>query len=266
MATSSSRADARAPRRDTIPPPLADVDVVILAGGLGTRLRTVLPDRQKVMADAAGRPFLANLIDFYVAAGAKRIVLALGHRAGDVEVFARQFKTKAELVTSVEPEARGTAGALRHALPLLRTGTVLVANGDSFADVDLNALRRLHQDRQSAITLALALVGNVSRYGLVIVDRHGAVTHFDEKPATESSSPGTPGHINAGIYFLETDVIAEIPAGIPISLEREVFARYVGRGLHAMAISTSFIDIGTPESWASVDSFFATLAKRKGLS
>jgi NDP-sugar pyrophosphorylase family protein len=239
--------------------PLEGIDAVILAGGRGTRLQPVLKGGQKVLADVAGRPFLGKLIDFYRAAGAARIVLALGYRSDDVETFMRNFQDKADFIASVELEPLGTGGALRHALSHLRTPTVLVANGDSFMQADLGALLRLHCDRGSAITLALALVEDTGRYGRVLVDEAGAVTSFEEKATTLLGSPVTEGFINAGIYLIERSVIAAMPKDRPISLEREVFPQFVGRGLCALASRTPFIDIGTPESWASAEGFFASL-------
>jgi NDP-sugar pyrophosphorylase family protein len=238
--------------------PLEGIDAVILAGGRGTRLQSVLKGGQKVLADVAGQPFLGKLIDFYGAAGTARIVLALGYRAGDVETFMHDFQDKMDLIASVELEPRGTGGALRHALPHLRTPTVLVANGDSFIQADLAALLRLHRDRESAITLALASVEDTSRYGRVLVDGAGAVIRFEEKADAPLGSPGTTGFINAGIYLIERSVIAAMPRDKPISLEREVFPQWVGRGLYALASRMPFIDIGTPESWASVEGFFAS--------
>jgi NDP-sugar pyrophosphorylase family protein len=258
MAIASSHVDTAAAA-----PPLAGIDAVILAGGLGTRLRAVLPDRQKVLADVGGRPFLGKLIDFYADAGAGRIVLALGYHSEDVETYVRRYGGSSQVIASVEPEPRGTGGALRHALPHVESDTVLVANGDSFADVDLSALLRLHRARGSAITLALAHVGDVSRYGRVLFDDNGAVTRFEEKPSTGAGQPGGPGYINAGIYLIDHKTIAALPPDRPLSLEREVFPQWVGRGIHALAQQVPFIDIGTPESWAAASDFFAAIEKRR---
>jgi D-glycero-alpha-D-manno-heptose 1-phosphate guanylyltransferase len=260
MATAFSPADARAaPSR-----PLQGIDCVLLAGGLGSRLRPALQGRQKVFAEVAGRPFLCHLIDFYAAAGAERIVLALGYRATDGEQLIRDFRGKAELIASIEPELRGTGGALRHALPLLRTQTLLVANGDSLAQIDIGALLRLHRERAGSITLALARRDDTSRYGSVLIDDAGAVIQFREKAPVEPDAPKATGFINAGIYLIERRVIAAMPPDRPLSLEREVFPQWVGRGLFGLASGMPFIDIGTPESWAAAAHFFASLARRGG--
>jgi NDP-sugar pyrophosphorylase family protein len=241
----------------TVTPPLVGIDTLILAGGFGTRLRSALPDRQKVLADVGGRPFLGKLIDFYSAAGSSRIVLALGYRSDDVARFIACRQDASELIASIEPEPRGTGGALRHALHWLRTDTVLVANGDSFADVDLLALVNLHRSRRSPITIALAHVTDVTSYGQVTFDQDGTVDRFLEKPAVESGP--REGFINAGICLVDRHVIATIPTDRPVSLEREVFPQWVGRGMVALARPVSFIDIGTPESWAAAEQFFAAI-------
>jgi len=258
MATVSSRADPAATAR-----PLNGIDTIILAGGLGTRLSQVLPGRQKVLAEVDGRPFLGKLIEFYAAAGSSRIVLALGYRSDDVEDFIRQYRGAARLITSVEPEPRGTAGALRHALALVESGTVLVANGDSFADVDLAALLALHRARRSMVTIALAYVDDVRRYGRVLFESDGGVVCFEEKPDPAGNESEFAGYINAGIYLIEREVIATLPGDRVISLERDVFPRLIGGGLYALGARASFIDIGTPESWSKANDFFAERKRRK---
>ena len=258
MATVSSRADLAATAQ-----PLNGIDTIILAGGLGTRLSQVLPRRQKVLADVDGKPFLGKLIDFYAAAGSGRIVLALGYRSDDVEDFIRQFCGATRLIASVEPEPRGTAGALRHALALVQSGTVLVANGDSFADVDLAALIALHRSRRSKVTIALAYVDDVRRYGRVLFEGDGGVVCFEEKPDPASNGAELAGYINAGIYLIEREVIATLPGDRVISLERDVFPPLIGGGLYAFGARVPFIDIGTPESWSKANDFFAEMRRRK---
>src|SRR5262245_43236829 len=201
MATASSHADVAA----TVPPRFG-IDAVILAGGLGTRLRRALPDRQKVLADIGGRPLLGRLIDFYTGAGAARIVLALGYRSDEVEGYVRGYGNQSHVIASVEPEPRGTGGALRHALPQVRSDTVLVATGDSFVDVDFTRLLGLRRARGSSITLALTYVDDVSRYGRVLFDEAGAVTHFEEKPPTGTGQPDSSGYINAGVYLIDHNI------------------------------------------------------------
>lgn len=237
---------------------------MILAGGLGSRLQSVLPDRQKVVGTVAGRPFLHHLLNQFADAGVGRFVLALGHHAGQVAEAGRGWgRSDVEIVASVEPMPLGTAGALRHALAALRSDTVLVANGDSYARADLAAMLAFHRARQARITLLLIPVRNADRYGRVRTDADGAVLAFEEKPVDAGDFAG-PAAVNGGIYLMERAAVAAIPAGRPVSLEREVFPAYVGKGLYGHLQAVPFIDIGTPESWSAAAGFFADLAADGG--
>jgi D-glycero-alpha-D-manno-heptose 1-phosphate guanylyltransferase len=229
------------------------IDVIVLAGGLGSRLRGVLPNLQKVTAPVAGKPFLSKLIEWLIKADVGRIVLAAGHRAEDVESVAASYTgRKPPVLVSVEPHPLGTGGAARLALGMTESDPVLVLNGDSFANIDLAALRRFHAARHARISLALVAAPSASRYGLVETDSAGAVRSFSEKPAASSG-----GAINAGIYLFERAALSALPEQIPISLEREVFPGLINHGLYAMLFDAAFIDIGTPESLQAAAGFFS---------
>lgn len=235
--------------------PLDGVDAVILAGGLGTRLRSALPDRQKVLAEIGGRPFLELLIESVREAGAKRIILALGHQADQVLSFIQDRQWRGlELVPSVEPAVLGTGGALGFALAKIHTDTVLALNGDSFAAADFAGFLKFHHARKAIISLLLVPMKAAGRYGLVETDDAGSVIRFVEKP----SESGHSVYINGGIYLFAKEAIAKIGSGSEVSLEREVFPQYCGAGLYAMKQDVPFIDIGTPESWRMADTFFAS--------
>lgn len=224
----------------------------ILVGGLGTRLKDVVRDKPKPLAHVAGRPFLAYLLDQLGRAGIKKAVLCTGYLARQVEeVFGNAYK-EMTLVYSVEHEPLGTGGALAKALDHLEDGPVLAANGDSYCEVDIPAMAAYHRSRSAEGTLLTIPVDDVSRYGRVCADERGAVTGFEEKNAA-----GGKGFINAGIYLLERSLLESIPKGQKVSLEREVFGRFVGRGLYAFKGGGRFIDIGTPESYAEAQRFFA---------
>ena len=230
--------------------PLDRIDVVILAGGRGTRLASAVADRPKVLAVVAGRPFLDHQLDLLRQAGARRVVLALGYRAEDVIAYIEARPANdMELVPSIEETALDTGGGLRLALSYLTTDPVLVMNGDSFAAIDFAAMAAAHQDR--GVTLALGRVADAGRYGRVRVDDAGQVVAFEEKSAEAGG-----GDINLGIYLMSRAAIEEIDPGRPVSLERETFPGLVGKGLYGFASDASFIDIGTPESLAAADDFF----------
>ena len=231
---------------------LRDVTAVILAGGLGTRLRPVVADRPKVLAEVHGRPFLAFLLDQLAAAGIRDVVLCIGYRGEQVRAAFGEAYGALRLRYSQESRLLGTAGALRLALPLLHSDPVLVMNGDSFCEADLASFTRWHRRRGAAATLLLARVPDTGRYGRVELDAEGRVLRFEEK-----GSPGGPGWVNAGVYLLSRRLLSTIPAGRPVSLEREVFPAWIGRGLYGHRSTGRFLDIGTPEAYATAEAFFA---------
>jgi NDP-sugar pyrophosphorylase family protein len=231
---------------------LVGITAVILAGGLGTRLRSVVGEQAKVLARVAGRPFLAYLLDQLAEAGVRLAVLCTGYKA---EAIASTFGTsyrEMELTYSRETVPLGTAGALQQARSLVGSDPVLVLNGDSYCAADLGAFLAWHRDHRAAASLLLAEVDNTTRFGRVEVDAGGAVLGFTEKAPSSS-----PGWINAGVYLLGDSVLRALSPVAPRSLEREVFPAWIGRGLTGYRSSGSFIDIGTPESYAKAEHLFA---------
>jgi NDP-sugar pyrophosphorylase family protein len=229
------------------------VTAAVLAGGLGTRLLPAVADRPKALAEVAGRPFLAHVLERLADAGLPETVLLTGHRAGQIEsAFGHSFAGM-PLTYSRETTPLGTGGALRHALPLLQRDTLLVLNGDSYCDLDLCDFLKRHADAHSACTLALSRVADASRFGTVQLDGCGRVRSFAEK-----SDDGGPGLVNAGVYLLARRLVAELPAGRPLSLEREAFPAWAQAGqCHGYVTERGFLDIGTPESYAVAVRYFA---------
>jgi NDP-sugar pyrophosphorylase family protein len=235
-----------------------DVAAAILAGGLGTRLRSVIADRPKVLAPVGGHPFLTRLLDRLAAASFRQVVLLTGYRAGQVRDALGETFAGMRLIYADEPFPLGTAGALCRALPLLTQQHVLLLNGDSYCDVDLRDFCRWHSGQSGGASLVLARVPDVSRFGQVRRDKAGRIVRFEEK-----GQAAGPGWINAGIYLLERDLIAELPAKYPLALERDVLPGWVARRLvFGMKCSRRFLDIGTPESYAQAESFFQAGLRR----
>jgi NDP-sugar pyrophosphorylase family protein len=216
---------------------------VILAGGIGARLQSVVSDRPKPLASVRGRPFMQYLFDQLVAAGVRNVVLCTGHMAGLIEEVLGDEYGPLRLQYSAETEPMGTAGALKLALPLLGTDPVLVMNGDSYCNVDLEAFAVFHRHARAEASIALAFVRDCRRFGTVHVDYMGRVERFEEKDGSGGA------WINAGIYLLSIRLIDAICTGKQMSLEREVFPLWSGRGLYAYQSTAKLIDIGTPESY-----------------
>ena len=232
----------------------ADLTVAVLAGGMGTRLRSVIPDRPKVLAPAGGRPFLSWWFDALDAQGFRDVVLCTGYRAGQVRDSFGSVHRNLRLRYSAEEEPLGTAGALRHALELFRSEPVLVLNGDSFCDVDLSAF--CHNHRQSGLraSLVLARVEDTSRFGSVQFQSGGRIEAFREK-----ISRAEPGWINAGVYLFSRELLAALPAKQSLSLERDVLPHWIPDGINTFHGAGKFLDIGTPESLAQAEDFFLSL-------
>jgi D-glycero-alpha-D-manno-heptose 1-phosphate guanylyltransferase len=223
----------------------------ILAGGLGSRLRPAVTGLPKALASVGARPFLVYLFDQLVAAGARDVVLCTGYLGDPIRIMFGASYGSLRLSYSQESSPLGTAGALRLALPLFKSSPVLVMNGDSYCEANLREFWLWHAARHSNATLLLTKIFDTERFGQVQVDPDGTVTAFQEKGSGKS-----PGWINAGIYLINRDWLEEIPQNRAVSLEREVFPLWIGRGLNGFQSESRFVDIGTPESHSSAQSFF----------
>ena len=224
---------------------IESIDVAILAGGLGTRLRDVLPAAPKVLAPVNGRPFLAHLLDRLAAQGARRVVLCLGYRAQDVTDYlaANSF---APLATHsvVEPEPLGTGGAVAFARPWLASDPVMVLNGDTFVEADLNQFLRSHRASGAEASILCAHVPDAGRYGKIEIDSHDRLVRFEEKGAAG------PAWINAGFYLFGSRAMDRIGALHKGSLERDVLEKMPPGSIHAFRADGRFLDIGTPATLA----------------
>lgn len=229
--------------------------VAILCGGLGTRLRAAVADRPKALAEVAGRPFLAWVLDLLYLHGFSRVVLCTGYLGEQVEAALGASQRGLNLRFSHEQALLGTGGALRHALPLLESENILVMNGDSYCRADLRRFWRDHVASRAAASMILSRVTDSSRYGSVQLTQNGFISSFKEK--TTSSGPGW---INAGIYLASRTLLQTIQPGEICSLEREIFPFWIKQGLRGVKSDGLFIDIGTPESYAGAERLFGHLA------
>lgn len=236
---------------------MTGITAAILAGGFGTRLRPALNDRPKVLAPVSGRPFLTYLLDMLRAASVRRVVLLTGYKSEQVASALGEYYQGMSLVYSPESSPLGTGGALRAALPQLDTSTILLLNGDSYCEMDLNAFRRFHRRRGADVSIALTLVEDAGRYGRVETTTGGLVTAFAEKQPDFGA-----GWINAGVYLLERRMIEEIPTGRPVSLERELLPAWIeSKSVYCHRRARPFLDVGTPESYLAAPAFMNMVSK-----
>ncbi len=230
----------------------ANICAFVLCGGLGTRLRSVLSDRPKSMAPVADRPFLELILRQLHEQGIRKVILGTGYRAEQIEQY---FQSGADLGLSIEysreDEPLGTGGAVKLAEKFL-SDPVVVVNGDSYVEWSLSEARALQVERNAELVIILQAVSDVSRYGSVTIDDENRITEFVEKRARTGS-----GLINAGVYLLQKEIVAQLPADRAISLEREVFPRLLGRPIYGMVSRGIFIDIGIPEDLARAQTLLA---------
>lgn len=222
-------------------------EAVVLAGGFGTRLRTVVSDVPKPMAPVNGSPFLHYLLEYLAAAGIKRIVLSVGYMADKVkDHFGKQF-CNMEIAYCYEENPLGTGGGIRLALEKCKTETVLVLNGDSFFAVPLAEYYAAHKKSGADASLALREVEDGSRYGTIDL-KNNRVTAFREK----SESMQGAALINGGVYLLNRSFyLSHTPAATAFSIEYDFFAKQAATAhLNGFVSSGYFIDIGIPEDYA----------------
>lgn len=239
----------RAWGHEAIAPPSA----LILAGGLGTRLRPVVADRPKPMAAVADRPFLEYQLGFLHRWGIRHVVLCVGYRHEQIRAhFGDGSAWGLALDYSVEDRPLGTGGAMKLAEPFVE-GTFLLLNGDSYLDLDLAAFLAAHRanlarDPACAATMALARVPDASAYGSVELDQDGRIRSFVEKTSITRND----NLINAGIYAIDFSVMKTVPGGMAVSVEREVFPALLRSGsrLYGWPSDGFFVDIGTPEGYS----------------
>ena len=251
-------------RRDLITSPtslrrgrcLGSVDILVLAGGLRTRIRPALGDTPKVLAPIGGRPFLSYLLRWLASFGARRVVLALGYGAAAVQECLRGFcEPDLSVTVVVEPRPLGTAGAVRFARARLHTDPVLVMNGDSFVDADLCAFLAFHHAAEAGGTVLCATVDHPGRYGRIATDSNARIREFVEKDAAFAGR----AMVNAGVYLIPPALLDTIGAMPGPSLERDVFERLPAGSLAAFGGQFDFVDIGSPQTVATAANVLAPL-------
>ncbi len=231
-----------------------EVTGVILAGGMGTRLRQVVSDRPKVMAEIKGKPFIAYLLDQLVEANIERVIISTGYMADTVEDNIGRSYNNIRIEYSKEEVPLGTAGALKLAGRTVDTEYCLVMNGDSYTEFDDTTLYLAHKQKNANITLVVKALDETDRFGVVCKNENNEIIDFMEKGRNKGS-----GFINSGIYLMKTSVIHEISKTTPSSLEYDFFPSMIGKSIYGYETAGNFIDIGTPKSYAQAEIFFKQL-------
>lgn len=224
-------------------------EAIILAGGLGTRLRSVVNEVPKCMAPVNGRPFLAYIISYLQKQGVKHFVFSIGFKSEVIIDFLKMDYAGIDSSTVIEEEPLGTGGAIRFACNAVKNKDVLILNGDTFFDIDLQKLSAFHIDKKSNCSIALKPMKEFSRYGSVEIDEDNRITAFNEKKNCRE------GLINGGIYALKRDNFVEKKFPAVFSFEKEFLEKNTAKQkLYGMAFDNYFIDIGIPEDYQRAQS------------
>ena len=221
------------------------MEAIVLAGGFGTRLQSVVNEVPKSMALINGRPFLEYLLDFLIVQGVERVVLSVGYKR---EVITEHFKNRyrtLEVEYSVEEEPLGTGGGIRLSFWRVKGDRALVLNGDSIFRTDLKILEQAHLAKKAEVTLALRKLANTGRYGRVTLNRQRRISGFEEK--NEGAGPGL---INAGVYFIEKSFLMEPHFRGRFSIEKDCFEKFYGSSrMFGFPAVGYFLDIWIPEDY-----------------
>lgn len=219
-------------------------EAIILAGGLGTRLRDAVPDLPKCMAPVAGRPFLFHVINYLRSQDIERFIFSLGYMADHVQHWLGSEFPTLNYTCSVEDEPLGTGGAILQSAKLATSKHVVVANGDTLFHIDLLNAAQTHKEKKSDCTLLLKPMKEFDRYGVVELDQDNRVVNFKEKKYYHQ------GLINGGLYLLNTDSFLKENFPSKFSFEKdflEVSLRQ--KRIYGTVQDGYFIDIGIPADY-----------------
>lgn len=225
-------------------------EAIVLAGGFGTRLQTVVKEVPKPMAPVAGKPFLQYILDYLIAHKVTHVVLAVGYlRETIIDYFGDNYQSLS-ITYAVEENPLGTGGGILNACNQIKGDNVFVINGDTFFDVDLVELSAFHETNNALLTVALKKMEKFDRYGTVETDNEGRIIGFLEKKYLDE------GLINGGIYCLNKHIFhPELPAAF--SFEKEILEKeIVNRKIYGLRSEGYFIDIGIPEDYARAQDDF----------
>ncbi len=224
------------------------MQAVVLVGGEGTRLRPLTYGTPKPMVPIMNVPFLARTMDRLATAGIKDVILPAGYLPQAIkDYFGDGSRLGMKITYVIEETPLGTAGAIKNVEQFI-TGPFFMLNGDVLTSLDLTAMMRYHKEKGGLGVLHLIKVEDPSAFGCVVHDAAGRVSQFVEKPPREEAPTD---EINAGTYLLEREVLDMIPAGRPVSIERETFPKILAEGMALYAYTTSdyWLDIGRPEHY-----------------
>jgi D-glycero-alpha-D-manno-heptose 1-phosphate guanylyltransferase len=225
------------------------MEVIVLAGGMGTRLRQIVNNVPKPMAPVNGEPFLKYILDWISQYNVSSIILSVGYKGDIIENYVGSLYNNIPISYAVETTPLGTGGGIALAMAIASTKHVVVINGDTYFPVNLNAFYEQHMLYKGKITLALKRMENFDRYGTVDLNEH-TVNSFNEKQYCNK------GLINGGIYTVDKQIFSENKLPEVFSFESEVLEKLSGTDqIKGVVFDEAFIDIGIPEDYKKACDF-----------
>lgn len=226
---------------------------IILAGGMGTRLKTIISDLPKPMAPIMNVPFLTYQLNYLKHFGIKKVIFSVGYLSEKIIAHYNQSFENISIEYSIEKNPLGTGGGIRMAMSNLNEDLVLILNGDSFFDLDLEQFYNLHLEQKSDFSLALRYVNNSERYGNIEFNSSNQITSFIEKNQLNQS-----GYINAGVYILSKKLyLQNTKPNINFSIEKDFFEKQLNQLIiKGFEFKNYFIDIGIPEDYLKAQDDF----------
>jgi D-glycero-alpha-D-manno-heptose 1-phosphate guanylyltransferase len=227
-------------------------EAIILAGGFGTRLREVVADVPKPIAPIAGQPFLNYILKYLKHFGFDKAVLSVGYQGEKIQdLYGNEFEG-IKLEYAFEDEPLGTGGAIKFSMLKTTSEEVLVLNGDTFFEVDLDELYQVHEELLGDVTMVLREVEKPDRYGTVVLAEYDRVSQFNEKQEGLKS-----GLINGGVYLIDRGAFELVPLDQKFSIEQDYYAKYLELiKIHGYISTGYFIDIGIPEDYYTANEAF----------
>jgi D-glycero-alpha-D-manno-heptose 1-phosphate guanylyltransferase len=217
---------------------------IILAGGLGTRLRSAVPDLPKCMAPVAGKPFLHWVVSYFEKQGIEKFIFSLGYKHEIIEEYLNKELSIINYQLSIEEEPLGTGGAIKLACEKATEQNVTIINGDTFFKIDLHQLSSFHQNQNADCTLCLKPMQNFDRYGAVELNENNSIKNFSEKKFYEN------GLINGGVYALNVKNFLDKKLPEKFSFEKDYLEKfYTTEKFMGLIQDEYFIDIGIPEDY-----------------
>ncbi|MFA4905756.1 MAG: NDP-sugar synthase [Candidatus Margulisiibacteriota bacterium] len=225
---------------------------IIIAGGLGTRLRPLTYNTPKPIVPLANRPLVAHQIELLHKHGINEVILNLHYLSDEIKrILEADEKLEVKLDYSIEKTPLGTAGAVKNAEEFFDEGPLVVFNGDVIADLNISEILAFHKKKKALVTITLTAVDDPTSYGLVLMDADQRVKEFIEKPSWERVEGVQRKNINAGLYILDPKIFRDVPANTPYMFERDLFPRLLLEGAPIYGYETSryWIDIGNPQKY-----------------